>query len=633
MEVGLFVILKRGEGLKMSRLDVKTRDQAQSVVNELYKDFERRIIASPQGLCPVDMAGSFLRMSHAQTCGKCIPCRVGLGQLEQLIEEVLDVNGNATLDTIDLIKRTAVSIRDAADCVIGTEAANMVLRGIEGFRGDYEEHIKNHKCAENVQKMKMAVPCVGLCPANVDIPGYVALVGEGRCADAVRVIRKDNPFPTACALICEHPCEARCRRTLVDSAINIRALKKFAIETAGVVPAPKNAAATGKKIAIIGGGPSGLTAGYFLSLMGHSVTVLEKREQLGGMLRYGIPSYRLPRERLQSDIDAIISTGIEVKTNADIGSAEYSIEKLRSEFDAVYISIGAHTFKTIGVEGEDARGVIPSVELLRQIGDTRMPDYKGKTVIVIGGGNVAMDAARTAKRLGAAKVSIVYRRRKEDMTALVEEVEGAVAEGCDLVTLKAPDRIEKTPDGDVKGLWVKPQIAGKSDKSGRPAPVDAKAEKEFIACDLIISAIGQAIDSETFEKYGIPVKRGSIVATNSCGVKGYDNVFAGGDCVTGPSTVINAIMAGKVAAANIDTYLGFNHPITLDVEIPKPRNIDRPACGRVELTERYALDRVNDFEGIENGMTGEEALQEAMRCLRCDNFGYGSFRGGRERQW
>ncbi|MDD2484633.1 MAG: NAD(P)-binding protein [Eubacteriales bacterium] len=617
----------------MSRLDVKTLDLSQAVVNELYKDFERRVVASPQGLCPVDMAGTFLRMSHAQTCGKCVPCRVGLGQLEELIEKVLDVNGNTTVETIDLIEETAEMIRDAADCAIGTEAANMVLRGVKGFREDYIEHIKNHKCSENVQKMKLPVPCVGMCPANVDVPGYVALIAEGRSADAVRVIRKDNPFPSACALICEHPCEARCRRTFVDSPIHIRGLKKFAIENAGSVPPPQGAEPTGKKIAIIGGGPSGLTTAYFLSLMGHSITVLEKREQLGGMLRYGIPSYRLPRERLQSDIDTILATGVEVKTGVEIGSGDYSIEKLRSEYDAVYVSIGAHSFNQLGIPGEDARGVIPAVEMLRGIGDSKMPDYAGKVVCVIGGGNVAMDVVRTAKRLGAKNASLVYRRRKEDMTALPEEIEGAIAEGCDLITLMAPDSIEVSESGDVRGLWVKPQLPGLSDASGRPRPVNAKAERVFIPCDLVLSAIGQAIDSESFAKYGIPVNRGNIVTMTSCGVKDLEGVFAGGDCVTGPSTVINAIMAGKVAAANIDSYLGFNHPITCDVEIPKPRNIDRPACGRAVLTERHASERIEDFDGIENPMSEEAALQEALRCLRCDCSGFGSFRGGREKQW
>jgi len=253
---------------------------------------------------------------------------------------------------------------------------------------------------------------------GVDIPGYIALVGEERYADAVTLIRKDNPFPTACALVCEHPCEARCRRNMIDDSVNIRGLKRMAVDYSVEVPNPENAESTGKKIAIIGGGPSGLSAAYYLQLMGHQTTVFEKRKRLGGMLVYGIPSYRLPRERLEEDIKTILDTGAEVRMETSIGSNddEISMNQLRDEYDAVYISIGAHTDKKIGIENEDANGVISAVEMLRNIGDNEMPNFKDKTVAVIGGGNVAMDVARSAIRLGAKKVNVVYRRRKVDMT-------------------------------------------------------------------------------------------------------------------------------------------------------------------------------------------------------------------------
>lgn len=617
----------------MSRLDIKTRDRAQMTVESLYKDLERRIIASPPGQCPVDMASSFLKLCHAQSCGKCVPCRVGLGQLLNLIDQVLDLSGEPDMEILELIERTAEAIRDSADCVIGTEAANMVIRGLHGFRDDYIAHIKHHRCTESIQKLKQPVPCVALCPAGVDVPGYSALVLEGKYADAVKLIRKDNPFPTVCALICEHPCEARCRRNLIDAPVNIRGLKRYAVDHCGDVPVPEAMDDTGKTIGIIGGGPSGLTAAYYLSIMGHKVTVYEKRNQLGGMLRYGIPNYRLPRERLQNDIDAILSTGgIEVITEYDISEAK-TISELREKHDAVYISIGAHTHKEIGIEGEYSKGVISAVEMLRGIGDDAMPDFKDKAVVVIGGGNVAMDVARTAKRLGASEVNIVYRRRRDDMTALPDEIEGAIAEGCQLLQLKAPARIQADKSGHVEALWVQPQIAGGADNSGRPKPVAAQADEECIRCQIIISAIGQGIDAKNFEKYGIPVNRGSIKADTTSGIENIPGVFAGGDCVTGPSTVINAIAAGKVAAANIDTYLGYNHVIEADVEIPEPRPLDKKPCGRVELKMRYAVERGSDFEEIEQGMTEEEAKQEALRCLRCDHFGVGAFKGGRVLQW
>ena len=611
----------------MSRLDIKTPSRAQTVVEGLYRDMERRIAASPPGLCPVDMSLSFLQLCHAQTCGKCVPCRIGLGQLTLLINQVLD--GEATMETIAIIEKTARSIVNTADCAIGRDAARLVVEGLEGFRDDYEEHVKHNRCLAGLQN---PVPCVALCPAGVDIPGYMALVGEGRCADAVRLIRKDNPFPTACAYICEHPCEARCRRNMVDDAINIRGLKRYAVDHAGVVPQPECAPATGKKVAIIGGGPSGLSCAYYLALMGHGVTVYEEREQLGGMLRYGIPSYRFPREKLDAEIESILSLGIEVHTGVTVGR-DIWLEKLEQEYDCIYIAIGAHQDKKTGIPGENSKNVISAVEMLRAIGDNEMPDFTGKQVVVIGGGNVAMDVTRSSIRLGADKVTCVYRRRQADMTALPDEITGALAEGAELMTLAAPVRIEADEDGAAKALWVQPQIIGEVDKAGRPRPGKAALEEVRIPADVIVVAIGQGVEIQGFDQAGVPIQRGAFVAGLSGQVRDMDSVFAGGDCVTGPATAIRAIAAGKVAAANIDEHLGFRHEITVDVEIPSPKLNNSPPRGRIDTTEREACERKHDFEDIECGLTQEGACAEAGRCLRCDHFGYGIFRGGRNEKW
>ena len=611
----------------MSRLDIKTPSRAQTVVEGLYRDMERRIAASPPGLCPVDMSLSFLQLCHAQTCGKCVPCRIGLGQLTLLINQVLD--GEATMETIAIIEKTARSIVNTADCAIGRDAARLVVEGLEGFRDDYEEHVKHNRCLAGLQN---PVPCVALCPAGVDIPGYMALVGEGRCADAVRLIRKDNPFPTACAYICEHPCEARCRRNMVDDAINIRGLKRYAVDHAGVVPQPECAPATGKKVAIIGGGPSGLSCAYYLALMGHGVTVYEEREQLGGMLRYGIPSYRFPREKLDAEIESILSLGIEVHTGVTVGR-DIWLEKLEQEYDCIYIAIGAHQDKKTGIPGENSKNVISAVEMLRAIGDNEMPDFTGKQVVVIGGGNVAMDVTRSSIRLGADKVTCVYRRRQADMTALPDEITGALAEGAELMTLAAPVRIEADEDGAAEALWVQPQIIGEMDKAGRPRPGKAALEEVRIPADVIVVAIGQGVEIQGFDQAGVPIQRGAFVAGLSGQVRDMDSVFAGGDCVTGPATAIRAIAAGKVAAANIDEHLGFRHEITVDVEIPSPKLNNSPPHGRIDTTEREACERKHDFEDIECGLTQEGACAEAGRCLRCDHFGYGIFRGGRNEKW
>ena len=611
----------------MSRLTIMTATKSQRVIEDLYKDLERRIIASPPGLCPVDMASAFLRLCHAQTCGKCVPCRVGLAQLQKLIDSVLD--GTATLETLDLIEKTAVNISNSADCAIGIEAAEMVLKGIRGFRDDYEEHILRGRCT---QSLNQPVPCVALCPAGVDIPGYIALIKEGRNEDAVRLIRKDNPFPTVCAFICEHPCEARCRRNMLDDSINIRGLKRYAVENAGFVPAKENAPSTGKKVAIVGGGPGGLSAAFYLQQMGHQTVIYEKRKQLGGMLRYGIPNYRLPRARLDEEIKVILNTGVEVHTEVDVGK-DITMCELDAQYDALYLSIGAQTDKKVGIPGEDGENVISAVTMLRNIGDDLMPDFKDKRVCVIGGGNVAMDVARSAKRLGASMVGIAYRRRKEDMTALPDEVEGALVEGCELFELQAPVRIELDESNQVKALWVQPQIIGMQDKKGRPSPNKAEVEEKRIACDIVVVAIGQGIESQHFKEEGIPIKHGAIDALDHSGIESMSGIFAGGDCVTGPATVIRAIAAGKVAAANIDEYLGFHHDIKVDVEIPDANYADRPKCGRVQLKERDMMERSKDFDPIEFSMTKEEAMQESSRCLRCDHYGFGVFKGGRETTW
>ncbi len=610
----------------MSRLSIVTQTQAEQTVEELYKDLERRVTASQPGLCPVDLALSFLHFCHAQSCGKCVPCRIGLGQLELLLKQVLD--GSATMDTLTLIEKTAESIYYSADCAIGSEAALMVLKGVRGFRDDYVEHIAHGRCS-GVQDQP--VPCVAQCPAHVDIPGYLALIHEGRYSDAVKLIRKDNPLPAACGMICEHPCEVRCRRTMVDAPLNIRGLKRYAVEHEGPVEAPKRMPATGKKVAVIGGGPAGLSAAYYLSIMGHEVKVYEQRKQLGGMLRYGIPAYRLPREILDKEIEDMKKAGFETVTNVSIGT-DISIEELNESYDALFVAIGAHTDQKLGIEGEDAKGVISAVEMLRAIGDGDYPDFEGLDIVVIGGGNVAMDVARSAIRCKARTVNVAYRRRKADMTALPEEVEGAIADGCEILQMDAPIRIEKDAEWKVAALWIQPQIAGPM-KWGRPAPMPAKAEPVRIPCDRVLVAIGQGIDSQKFGDFGLPIQRGRISAFNTADIRDAEGIFAGGDCVTGPATVIRAIAAGKVAAANIDEYLGFFHEIEAGIEFPGIHFDDHKPLGRVDMKERPAAERCHDFKLMECPMSDQEAFQESGRCLRCDHFGYGIFKGGRVAKW
>jgi len=609
-------------------MDMNQRSAASKKVAELFGDLTRRAGASPFGSCPVDLTASFLRMCLAQSCGKCVPCRVGLDRLQGLLEKIL--SGEGSMEDLSTVKAAAQTIYDSADCAIGFEAAKLVLDGLTAFNDDYVSHVKKGVCTENFG----SVPCSCGCPAHVDIPGYIACIGAGRYADAVRVIRKDNPFPSVCGLICEHPCEQVCRRNVVDDAINIRGLKRYAVEKCGNVPAPACAPKNGKTVGIVGGGPAGLTAAYFLALKGYGVTVYEKRRKLGGMLRYGIPAYRLPDQDLDWDIDVILSTGVKVEYGIKVGK-DVSFEDLRKKFDAVYVSIGAHGAKKLRIDGENAKGVLSAVELLGAVGEGERPDFTGKRVVIVGGGNVAMDATRTSRRLGAKSVTCVYRRRIVDMTALPEEVAGAQAEGCEVVQLMAPVRIAVENDA-VVGLVVQPQIAGPV-KDGRPAPVNAAVPETTIPCDIVVVAIGQDIDSRHFADCGVDVKRGAIVASKTgevtAGGSTLAGVFTGGDCWSGPATVIRAIDAGKVAAANIARFCGYDVPIELGVEIPSAPASARLHWGRVNMQERPAEERSGDFNLMEKCLTDEEAAQECSRCLRCDHCGYGAFKGGRTFKW
>lgn len=608
----------------MARLSVAPRAKDDAKFATFLDEYERRVEATPPGMCAVAMQLDLLRAGGCQTCGKCVPCREGIAHIETLLEEVLAFSADS--DVLDEICAQATVVRDTADCAIGWHAAEVLLAGLNTFKEEFESHVKQGKCREGVAQ---TVPCETLCPAHVNVPAYIALTGSGDYAGAIGMIRKDNPFPTACAFVCEHPCENRCRRTLIDAPINIRGIKKFAVDqlAADQVPTPAPAAPTGKKIAIVGGGPSGLTCAYFCALMGHEVHVLEMRKQLGGMMRYGIPAYRFPRERLDEDIRAIVSAGnVTVHTECRIDAE--GMRRLSEECDAVYVAIGAQGGKTLKLDGADAEGVMSAVDLLTKIGDGDYPDFTGKNVVVVGGGNVAMDCARTSVRAGAASVTVAYRRRLEDMTALRAEIDSAMQEGVEMMTLQAPDHIE-VENGQAVALYTQPQFIGPV-KRGRPAPQKADKPLVRVPADVVLIAVGQDIESAPFEEAGMQADRTYFEADDGLKSVGpLDNVFVGGDCQVGPKTVIIAIGAGKVAARNIDDYLGFNHELDCGVEVPPAVANWRQPCGRVNIVERPARERKGDFDAVEVEMSAEEAFQEARRCLRCDHFGCGVLDEGR----
>ena len=612
----------------MSKFYLADGNSSDVKIKYFLSKFADKVKIYPPGSCPVTVQLALLQAAKSQTCGKCVPCRDGLRQIEHMLVKIL--TGKATVEILDEMKALAEMICSSADCAIGYQAAQEVLDGLQAFHNEYIGYIESGECfGTHGQK----IPCVSMCPAHVDIPGYIAHVADGNYDKAINLIRRDNPLPTACAMICEHPCEERCRRTLIDAPLNIRGVKKYAVDqiAADKVQVPAANPLTGKKVAVIGGGPCGMTAAYFLSLMGHKVTVFEAKERLGGMLMYGIPNYRFPKDRLEEDMRAILSTGnIEVRYNTNVGK-DISVQEIHDSYDAMFVAIGAQVGKKLRLEGVDSGNVFSAVEMLDDIGHDKKPDYTGKKVAVIGGGNVAMDAARSAVRCGASEVSIVYRRRQEDMTALVSEIEAAVAEGIELRLLMAPSRIEADENGNCAALWVKPQMTGPY-RDGRPAPLDAPSKpEERIACDVILIAVGQDVVSAPFEEFGMPAERRVFRTSRYTTLENMPGVFSGGDCATGPATAIRAIAGGKVAAYAIDEYLGYHHKLVCDVEEPTLRFNNRVPTGRVNIQERSVHERKRDFEHVECLITPEEAQQECSRCLRCDKFGCGVLEGAVER--
>ena len=344
----------------MRDVSIAPRSRADARIADYLERQARRVRTTPPGTCPLVVLLSMVQAAAAQTCGKCVPCRDGLPRLAALLERL--VACEADEKDLEDVQALADTVRATSDCAIGYEAATALLDGLEDFADEVKSHLQVRACAAGVGQ---TVPCETLCPAHVDVPAYIALVAEGRYAEAVNVVRRDNPFPTACSFVCEHPCEQRCRRTLLDAPVNIRGIKRFAVDGAPAdqVPPPPRGADTGRTVAVVGGGPSGLSCAYFLGLMGHRVTVFEAREQLGGMMRYGIPAYRFPRERLDEDVRGILNAGgITARCGMAVGERE--MRDVAGTYDAVYVAIGAQAGKRLDLPGADAEGVYSAVELL-----------------------------------------------------------------------------------------------------------------------------------------------------------------------------------------------------------------------------------------------------------------------------
>jgi NADPH-dependent glutamate synthase beta subunit-like oxidoreductase len=457
-------------------------------------------------------------------------------------------------------------------------------------------------------------PCIQACPAGIDIPRYIRLTADGKFSEALSVIREKIPFPSVCGRVCFAPCESACNATLISDPISIRALKRYVTEQ---VTTPKEFPPdklTGKSVAIIGSGPAGLSTAYYLAKLGHTVVVFEALSEPGGMMRFGIPDYRLPKNILRDEIDKLEDVGVTIRTNIRIESADILLE---DGYNAVFLSCGAHQGAKLGIDGEDNPEVIDAVSFMKEANSGKEIDL-GDRVAIIGGGNTAVDAARTALRLGAREVTIIYRRSRAEMPASTDEIEVALAEGIKTLFLTMPSRIY-IRERDIQLECIHTKLAA-TDATGRKRPEPIKDSVFSMSFDNIIVAIGQyPVVPETFDLPIGPAK--TILADPATCATGRDGIFAGGDMVYGTSTIIKAIASGRQAAISIDKYLGGKGIIDENTAIDK-ENI-MPA-GFQPVGERFAppslpvAERLFNFKEVELKYEEETAIREAKRCLQCD---------------
>ncbi|MDR2018945.1 MAG: molybdopterin-dependent oxidoreductase [Syntrophobacterales bacterium] len=473
-------------------------------------------------------------------------------------------------------------------------------------------------------------PCTQTCPAGVDVQGYIALMAMGKFTEAVKLIKETNPLPIVCGRVCVRECEAACRRNKVDERVGIDYLKRYAADIDLEHPwTPELAPANGRKVAVVGGGPAGLTCAYFLTLKGYSVTLNEASPHLGGMLRYGIPEYRLPKKTLDREIKWITDLGVTVKTKSVLGK-NFTIASLKKDgFDAIFLALGAQAGKAMGIKGEDETpGVIRGADFLRQLQGTKVPEIYGN-VVVVGGGNTAIDAARSAMRMGANKVTLLYRRTKKEMPAHEMEIDAALEEGVELIQLSAPVGIVKKKDGRLTALTCIRMELGEPDASGRRSPVAKKGSEYNLKADFAISAIGQDIDLGAINRNGnLKTKWGNVIVTKEGTLEtSIPGVFAGGDVITGPAVAIDAIAHGKIAADAIERYIvsgspeeqpkGFISRKDSYGEIPESEFTDFAKIKKEKMSEMDVAERIKSLKEVELGFTEEQMANECSRCLEC----------------
>lgn len=586
------------------------------------------LIVMNEDKCAVDMARFFMDFCQDESCGKCTPCREGTKRMLEILTRI--TQGKGKEGDIQLLEEMAVVIKNAALCGLGQTAPNPVLSTIRYFRKEYEQHIRDHRCVAAVCSAMFKSPCQHTCPIEMDIPSYIALVRAEKFEDAYKILLQTNPFPSVCGRVCDHKCQTKCRRGNLDEPLAIKFLKRFITDNASrpkIEPVPVTRK---EKIAVVGAGPAGLTAARDMAIRGYKVTVFEELNKPGGMLYWGIPSYRLPRNILDGEIDDIHKLGVDIRLNTRIGK-DISVAQLEKDYDYIYLATGAHKSQKMGVPGEDLKNVFGGVEFLRDFNANEDKWFKGKlslgkNVAVIGGGNSAIDAARVALRLGA-NVTILYRRLRQDMPAAEEEIKAAEEEGIKIEYLVAPLKIEGSK-GKVNSITCQRMNLGDFDSSGRKRPVPVEGSEFTLNVDAVIAAIGQVPDMSFMDaKSGVEINKwdcynvGNVYKSRTANPK----FFAGGDAVTGPATVIGAIAAGHQAADDIDAVIrkannepAYEKPAREKIDVPLIIDEETVETPQARMPEMNADKRKMSFAEVELGFSREEAIKEACRCLRCD---------------
>jgi NADH-quinone oxidoreductase subunit F len=575
--------------------------------------------------CMVDVSRYFIEFTHSESCGKCVPCRVGLDKALRMLNGFTE--GVGTTDHLKALEELCRVIRECSLCGLGQSAPNPVLTTLRHFRHEFEDHIVAHRCRAGVCEELALSPCENSCPLHMNVPRYLQLLKEDRLDDAFEAVILDNPLPASTGRVCQHPCEDRCRRKTLDEAVNMRDVHRHIAdaillsdryeEMASRVTARK-LDATGRKIAIAGAGPAGLTCAFYLALLGHEVTVFESRPEAGGMLRFAIPSYRLPKQVLAREIGIIERLGVRFAFNTRVGG-DVSLAELGDRFDAVFIGVGTWKESSVSLPGAELTGVHHALTYLEAA--ARGGEVKpGRRVVVIGGGNAAIDSARSALRTGA-EVTVIYRRERKDMPAIDEEIDAARDEGVRFLFLAVPHRIVGSKDGRVKAMELVRTTLGAFDASGRRKPV-LTSEIQRIECDAVILAVGEGVDAEFARAAGIGLKTdGAIDVDRHSQETSRPRFYGGGDAITGASNVSKAMGLGKRAARIIDQRLmGVARWSSLQPQLDFDRSVPEQSEPAKRNEGRLApiAARVGRSEEVVAGLSCEEATAESSRCLRCD---------------